>query len=76
MANNDKMTTAETTAWLVGQYVMAQNLVEAFASGDDLDAVLNECLKQIGESARDNGNMTLFFSALSLRRELGEASKI
>lgn len=73
--SNESMTPAETNAWLVGQYVMADALIKAYSAGDDLDATLNECLKQIGEASRNAGNMTLFFANLGLRQELATASK-
>ena len=75
MSKSKEITTAETSAWLIGQYVLAQNLVESFVNGDDLDAVLNQCIKQMAESARENGNMSLFFSLIALKQQLGEASK-
>ncbi len=71
--SNESMTPAETNAWLVGQYVMAEALIKAYSAGGDLDATLNECLKQIGEASRDAGNMTLFFANLGLRQEFNSS---
>jgi hypothetical protein len=76
MSKIETMTDAESSAWLIGQFILAKALVDAFANGDDLDATLNECLKQVAESSRENGNMALFFETIALRQRLMKASKI
>lgn len=71
----EKMTKAETSAWLVGQFVMAEALIKELKRGHDLDATLNECLVSIMAEARKNDQMALMFSAIDLRRELAETVK-
>ena len=72
---SDKMTTAETSAWLVGQYQLALALADDLKRGYDIDARLNQYLKTIGEEARKNNQMALLFSTIDLRREIVENFK-
>ena len=70
--NSDKMTTAETSAWLVGQFQLASALVEDLRNGHDLDAKLNHYLKVIGDEARANDQITLLFATIEMRQYLAE----
>lgn len=68
-----KMTTKQTEVWLIGQYVMAQAITEALDSDVSIDIIMKQCLAQIAEAARNNGQMGLFFEAIELRNSyIGE----
>ena len=69
---SNKMTTAETSAWLVGQYQLCVALADDLKRGYDIDARLNQYLKTIGEEARKNDPMAVLFSTIELRREIVE----
>lgn len=70
-----KMTNAETSAWLVGQFQLASALVEDLRNGYDLDAKLNHYLKVIGDEARKNDQITLLFATMEVRQYLVEHVK-
>jgi hypothetical protein len=66
--SNKEMTTAQNEAWVIGQYLMAYKITKALDDGVSIDDVMKQCLWQIAESARNQGQMTLFFEAIGLRQ--------
>jgi len=71
----DKMTKAETTAWLVGQYQLSLAIVDSMERGYDMATVMEKLLKIIGESSRENDNMILFFATIELRQKLAQLTE-
>ena len=70
-----KMTKAETSAWLVGQYVMADALIQRLEEGATMEETLEECLRQITEPARANDQIHLMFLIMNLRSRLREVTQ-
>lgn len=67
---SDKMTTAETSAWLVGQYQLCLMLIEDYKAGKDIDDTINTALMIIGNEARKNSQMALFFETIEARKSI------
>lgn len=62
-----KMPKAQRQAWLVGQYQLALLLIEAIEKDESLPGALHEALKTIGEQARQDDMMALFFACIDAR---------
>jgi hypothetical protein len=67
---SNKMTTAETSAWLVGQYQLSLALIEDYKAGKDISDSLDRMLVIIGDEARKNSQMALFFGTIEARKNL------
>lgn len=74
MANNG-ISKAETSAWFIGQYKLAQALIEGIEQGHDMADTLDIALKSIMEPVRQNDQIHLMFELIDLRSRLRDITK-
>ena len=72
MANNG-ISKAETSAWFIGQYKLAQTLIEQLEQGYDMADTLDIALKSIISPVRENDQIPLMLELIVLRERLNEA---
>jgi len=74
MANNG-ISKAETSAWFIGQYKLAETLIENLEQGHDMADTLDIAIKSIMEPVRNNDQIHLMFELMNLRARLRDITK-
>lgn len=74
MAKNG-ISKAETSAWFIGQYKLAESLIENLEQGYDMADTLDIAIKSIMDPVRENDQIHLMFELMNLRARLRDITK-